>query len=125
MGSGSVWSMESSSAGGPFSRLTALTSPMIREWPIWATGCGDVTGARGLASEGAWELVRYGFEDLGLDRIIAQTIAANSRSRGVMERIGFSYVRLFPSSMKAFVEGVEEGEVEYEMTREQWELTRA
>ena len=27
----------------------------------------------------------------------------------------------FPSSMTAPVEGVEEGEVEYEMTREQWE----
>jgi RimJ/RimL family protein N-acetyltransferase len=76
---------------------------------------------KGLASEGARELVRYGFEDVGLDRIIAQTIAVNAGSRVVMERVGLSYVRAFPSSMTAPVEGVEEGEVEYEMTREQWE----
>jgi hypothetical protein len=38
-----------------------------------------------------------------------------------MERAGLTYVRTFPSSMTALVEGVEEGEVEYEMTREQWE----
>jgi hypothetical protein len=29
-------------------------------------------------------------------------------------------VRTFPTSMTEPVEGVEEGEVEYEMTREQW-----
>jgi RimJ/RimL family protein N-acetyltransferase len=75
---------------------------------------------KGLASEGARELVRYGFEDVGLDRIIAQTIAVNAASRAVMERVGLTYVRTFPSSMTA-VEGVEEGEVEYEMTHEQWE----
>jgi hypothetical protein len=38
-----------------------------------------------------------------------------------MERVGLRYVRTFPTSMTAPVEGVEEGEVEYEMTREQWE----
>ena len=38
-----------------------------------------------------------------------------------MERVGLAYVRTFPTSNTAPVEGVEEGEVEYEMTREQWE----
>jgi RimJ/RimL family protein N-acetyltransferase len=75
---------------------------------------------KGLASEGARELVRYGFEDVGLDRIIAQTMAINARSRGVMERVGLICVRTYPSSTTAPVEGVEEGEVEYEMTPEQW-----
>jgi RimJ/RimL family protein N-acetyltransferase len=76
---------------------------------------------KGLASEGARELVRYGFDDVGLDRIIAQTIAVNAASRAVMERVGLTYVRSFPTSMTAPVEGLEQGEVEYEMTREQWE----
>ena len=76
---------------------------------------------KGLASEGARELVRYGFDDVGLDRIIAQTIAVNAASRAVMERVGLSFVRTFPSSMSAPVEGIEKGEVEYELTREQWE----
>ena len=38
-----------------------------------------------------------------------------------MERVGLTYVRTFPSSVTDPIEGVEEGEVEYEMTREQWE----
>jgi RimJ/RimL family protein N-acetyltransferase len=76
---------------------------------------------KGLACEGARELVRYGFDDVGLDRIIAQTMAVNAGSRAVMERIGLTYVRTFPTSMTAPLEGIEEGEVEYEMTREQWE----
>ena len=76
---------------------------------------------KGLASEGARELVRYGFDDVGLDRIIAQTMTVNAGSRAVMERIGLSYVRTFPTSMTARVEGMNEGEVEYEMTRAQWE----
>jgi RimJ/RimL family protein N-acetyltransferase len=76
---------------------------------------------RGFASEGARELVRYGFDDVGLDRIIAQTMTVNAGSRTVMERIGLTYVRTFPTSTTAPLEGVEEGEVEYEMTREQWE----
>ncbi len=76
---------------------------------------------KGLASEGARELVRYGFDDVGLDRIIAQTMTVNTASRAVMDRIGLAYVRTFPTSMTAPVEGVEEGEVEYELTRDQWQ----
>ena len=76
---------------------------------------------KGLASEGARELVRYGFDDIGLDRVIAQTLAVNAGSRAVMERVGLSYVRTFPTSRTEPVEGVEEGEVEYELTRSQWE----
>ena len=76
---------------------------------------------RGLASEGARDLVRYGFDDVGLDRIIAQTMTVNAGSRAVMERIGLTYVRTYPTSTTAPIEGVGEGEVEYEMTREQWE----
>lgn len=76
---------------------------------------------KGLASEGARELVRHGFDDIGLDRVIAQTLAVNAGSRAVMERVGLSYVRTFPTSMTEPVEGVEEGEVEYELTRSQWE----
>jgi RimJ/RimL family protein N-acetyltransferase len=79
---------------------------------------------KGLASEGARELVRYGFDDVGLERIIAQTMAVNAASRAVMERIGLTYVRSFPTSMTPPVQGVEEGEVEYEVTRRQWERRR-
>jgi RimJ/RimL family protein N-acetyltransferase len=69
---------------------------------------------KGLASEGSRELVRYGFEEVGLDRVIAQTLAANAGSRSVMERAGLTYVRTFLSSM------ADEYEVEYELTRTQF-----
>ena len=78
----------------------------------------------GLASEGARELVRYGFDDIGLDRTIAQTMTGKHTLAGPMERAGLTYVRTFPTSNTAPVEGLEEGEVEYEMTREQWERLR-
>ena len=76
---------------------------------------------RGLASEGARELVRYGFDDVGLDRIIAQTLSVNAGSRAVMQRSGLTYVRTVPSSTAAQVVGIGDGEVEYEITCEQWE----
>jgi RimJ/RimL family protein N-acetyltransferase len=74
----------------------------------------------GLASEGARELVRYGFDDVGLDRIIAQTMTVNNGARAVMERVGLTYVRTFPTSTTASLEGVEEGEVEYQVKRDEW-----
>src|SRR5262245_49896755 len=59
---------------------------------------------KGLATEAARELVRYGFDYIGLDRIIAQTIAVNAASRAVMERVGLTYVRTFATSITAPVE---------------------
>ena len=76
---------------------------------------------KGLASEGARELVRYGFNDVGLDRIIGQTLSVNVGSRAVLERSGLTYVRILPHLHDRTVEGADEGEVEYELTREQWE----
>jgi RimJ/RimL family protein N-acetyltransferase len=76
---------------------------------------------QGLASEGARELLRHGFEEVGLDRIFAQTLAVNVPSRGVMLSIGMSYVRAFPSaSPEPLVRGSDRGEVEYEITRGRW-----
>ena len=66
---------------------------------------------KGLASAGARELVRYGFDDVRLDRIIAQTLSVNAGSRAVIERIGLTYVRTFPTSITLPVEGVQSGEV--------------
>jgi RimJ/RimL family protein N-acetyltransferase len=48
-------------------------------------------------------------------------MTVNARSRAVIERIGLRYVRTFPTSSTAPVQGLEAGEVEYEITREQWQ----
>lgn len=45
---------------------------------------------RGLATEGAHEMVRYAFEAVRLDEIVSMTVPANLRSRRVMEKLGMT-----------------------------------
>lgn len=54
----------------------------------------DVWG-RGLAPEGARECLRFGFADLGLTEIYAETPAINSPSRAVMRKIGMTEYATF------------------------------
>jgi RimJ/RimL family protein N-acetyltransferase len=49
---------------------------------------------RGVATEVARELVRYGFEDLGLERIVAVTQPPNMASRNVLTKLGMTYLGL-------------------------------
>ena len=51
---------------------------------------------QGLATEGAWEALRFAFGPLGLARVIARYNAANVASRRVMEKIGMQLWREFP-----------------------------
>ena len=46
---------------------------------------------RGLATEGALAVVRYGFEVLGLHELVSFTVAANVKSRRVMEKLGMRH----------------------------------
>ena len=46
---------------------------------------------QGLATEGAREVVRYGFESLALNEIVAFTVPGNMRSRRVMEKLGMTH----------------------------------
>jgi RimJ/RimL family protein N-acetyltransferase len=75
---------------------------------------------RGYASEGARELVRHGFEDLGLTRIFAQTMAVNQPSRATMASVGLTFVRAFAEEFDVPIPGHEHGEVEYDITQERW-----
>jgi RimJ/RimL family protein N-acetyltransferase len=47
---------------------------------------------QGLATEGARAVVRYAFETLRLQEIVAITVPANTRSRRVMEKIGMKFM---------------------------------
>jgi RimJ/RimL family protein N-acetyltransferase len=78
---------------------------------------------RGYASEGAKELIRHGFIDVGLNRIFAQTMAVNTASRATMAAAGLSFVRAFISggTYDDAVSGAEHGEVEYDITRTVWQ----
>ncbi|HEY3482665.1 MAG TPA: GNAT family N-acetyltransferase [Streptomyces sp.] len=42
---------------------------------------------RGYAVDGARELIRYGFADLGLDRVFARTSASNTASRATISGV--------------------------------------
>lgn len=76
---------------------------------------------RGLAVEGACALVDLALGRWAMDRVWAQTMAVNDRSRRVMERCGLRYVRTFHLEWEDPIPGTEHGEVEYALLREQWE----
>jgi len=78
---------------------------------------------QGYASEASRALVRHAFDTVGQSRVIAQTMAVNTGSRGVMTAIGMRYVRTFFPSWDDPLPGSDQGEVEYEMTREMWRAT--
>ncbi len=75
---------------------------------------------QGFAREGALELLRHGFETVGLDRVIAQTMAVNAGSRAVMASLGMTYVRSYHEEFDDPVPGTDQGEVEYAITRVEW-----
>ena len=46
---------------------------------------------KGLATEGAQEVVRYAFRVLKLEEVVSFTVPANTRSRRVMEKLGMTH----------------------------------
>ncbi len=79
----------------------------------------------GYATEGSRALIRKGFTELGVRRVWAQTMAVNIRSRRVMEKAGLSYVRTFHEEWDDPLPGTEHGEVEYALTKTDWERREA
>ncbi|GAB3983094.1 GNAT family N-acetyltransferase [Actinoallomurus acanthiterrae] len=75
---------------------------------------------RGHATEGARALVRKGFTELGVRRVVAQTMAVNTASRRVLEKTGLTYVRTFYEDWPDPIAGAEHGEVEYALTETDW-----
>lgn len=75
---------------------------------------------QGYASEGSRELLRHGFEDLGLQRVFALTMTANAASRATMAAAGLHYVRTFHDDVDESLTGSELGGVEYAITSDQW-----
>ena len=59
---------------------------------------------RGIATEAAREIVRYGFEELGLHRIFANYYVGNTASQRVLERLGMKYEGRFVHHVKKWDE---------------------
>ncbi len=75
---------------------------------------------QGYATEGARALIHMGFTELGLGRIIAQTMTVNQASRRVMEKVGLTYVRTFFQDWGETIEGSQQGDVLYALDRADW-----
>ena len=87
------WAAELQSSG----ELIGMIGLSLPEFEAAFTPCVEVGWrlkfdhwGKGLATEGAIASLRYGFEHLQLDEIVALTTTANLRSRRVMERIGMT-----------------------------------
>ena len=80
---------------------------------------------KGYATEGSQALIRKGFSELGVRRVVAQTMAVNLASRRVLEKGGLSEQRTFHHQWPEPIEGAEQGEVEYALRKADWELHEA
>lgn len=80
---------------------------------------------KGLATEASRALLAHAFDTVGQRRVIAQTMAVNAGSRGVMRAVGMRHVRTFFPSWDDPLPGTEDGEVEYELTRAMWTESRS
>ncbi len=79
---------------------------------------------KGLATEGAREMVRHSFQDLNMNRVFALTMTVNERSRATMSSAGLRYVRTFYEDDDDR-DGSEFGAVEYAVTRDEWDAVQA
>lgn len=79
---------------------------------------------KGYAAEGSRALIDAGFRDHGVRRVVAETMVVNAASRRVMEKCGLRLVRTFFQPWPDAIEGEEHGDVEYAVTREEWEAAQ-
>jgi RimJ/RimL family protein N-acetyltransferase len=75
---------------------------------------------RGYATEGAAALLHHAFAALGADAVFATTMAVNTPSRRVMERLGMRHVRTYTEHHDHPLPGTEHGEVEYRIERAEY-----
>jgi ribosomal-protein-alanine N-acetyltransferase len=77
---------------------------------------------RGYATEAGQEVVRYGFEDLGLHRIGASHLGSNPASGTVMRKIGMTHEGTRPEHYKQW--GSYEDRVDYGLLARDWRKLR-
>ena len=89
-----LWTVEEKASGAFIGRIGLMVHD---DWPEGKhkTEIGWMLDrpywGRGLATEGALASVAYGFAELGLERIISNTLPMNAASRRVMGKAGLSY----------------------------------
>lgn len=63
----------------------------MEESELWYELTQEVWG-RGLVTEAAWACVRYAFEEVGMERVLAGADAPNTASLRVIEKLGMKYL---------------------------------
>jgi RimJ/RimL family protein N-acetyltransferase len=79
---------------------------------------------QGYGTEGSRALIDKGFESPHVSRVVAETMAVHTASRRVMEKAGMRHVRSFATDWPVRLPGDEEGDVEYAISRAEWEAGR-
>lgn len=75
----------------------------------------------GYATEGALALIDLAFGELEAQRVFAETMFVNAASRRVLEKAGLKHVRTFHPVWDDPIAGAEYGEVEYALSRADWQ----
>jgi ribosomal-protein-alanine N-acetyltransferase len=106
-----VWAVTDKATGGLLGQCGLRFLPEINEVEVLYLLARAHWG-QGLASEAAQAALAYGFDQVGLQRIIALTKPENTASRRVMEKLGMQYEKnLHIFNLQA---------VYYAMTRQAW-----
>ena len=79
---------------------------------------------KGYATEGCGALIDRGFTHYDVTRAVAQSMVVNTASRRVIQRCGMRAVRFFHADWPCRIPGDEHGEVEYAITRSEWEISK-
>jgi hypothetical protein len=85
----------------------------------WVPAAGQRLGPR-ICDGGSPALVCRAFTELAVTRIVATTMAVNTRSRRVLEKAGLGYLRTVHLDWPDPLPGNEHGDVEYQLHRDDW-----
>lgn len=118
-GTSYTWTIEKIAADQPVGQVTLgqMDSPSTWALAFWIEP--DSWGS-GLATEAAWRLVQYGFQEMGAEKIWAGVALWNQASRRVLEKIGLVYVKNNPAGYQ--IDGKPVETMEYEVDREKWSV---
>ncbi|HEX8683504.1 MAG TPA: GNAT family N-acetyltransferase [Ardenticatenaceae bacterium] len=80
---------------------------------------------KGYGTEGSRALIRKGFTEHDVQRVVAFAVESNAASRRVMEKAGLLHVRTFYQPWPDLIDGIEQDDVEYALTKADWEQQEA
>jgi RimJ/RimL family protein N-acetyltransferase len=76
---------------------------------------------KGYATEGSRALIDKGFNEHDIDRVVAETMTVNLASRRVLEKCGLIHIRTYFDEELPAIDGSDQGYVEYQLTRSEWQ----